>query len=112
MRTPPPAVPGIADANSKPPRPAARARWRQTAFVAPPPATSTSPSTSRGGELARELQHERVDAVVVHEQVRAEADRLDGAALAPAPSASAACSSSSVSGFANQRAGPPVPIVV
>ena len=43
MRTPPPAVPGIAEANSKPPRPASRARCRQTAFGAPPPATSTSP---------------------------------------------------------------------
>ena len=28
MRTPPPAVPGMAHANSIPPRPAARARWR------------------------------------------------------------------------------------
>ena len=45
IRTPPPAVPGIAQANSRPPRPAARARWRQTAFVAPPPARSSSPST-------------------------------------------------------------------
>ena len=43
IRTPPPAVPGIADANSNPPRPAARARWRHTAFAAPPPATSRRP---------------------------------------------------------------------
>src|SRR5258707_1016424 len=28
-------VPGIADANSKPPRPADRARWRHTALAAP-----------------------------------------------------------------------------
>ena len=34
------AVPGIAQANSKPPSPAALARCRQTAFVAPPPASS------------------------------------------------------------------------
>ena len=38
IRTPPPAVPGIAQANSRPPSPAPRARCRQTAFVAPPPA--------------------------------------------------------------------------
>ena len=74
IQTPPPAVPGIAQANSKPPRPASRARWRQTAFVAPPPATSTSPSTVDRGELAREPEHERVDAVVGGEQVRAEPD--------------------------------------
>ena len=45
MRTPPPAVPGIAEANSKPPSPASRARCRQTALAAPPPATSIVPST-------------------------------------------------------------------
>ena len=43
---PPPIVPGIAHANSKPPSPASRARWRQTAFAAPAPARMTSPSTS------------------------------------------------------------------
>ena len=42
--TPPPTVPGIAHANSKPPRPAARTRCRQTAFAAPPPATARPPA--------------------------------------------------------------------
>ena len=62
IHTPPPAVPGIAQANSKPPRPAARARCRQTAFVAPPPATSTPSPPPCVRQLAREPQHERVDA--------------------------------------------------
>ena len=44
--TPPPTVPGMAQANSKPPRPASRARWRQTAFVAPPPAARPGGPTS------------------------------------------------------------------
>ena len=86
MRTPPPAVPGIAAANSNPPSPASRARCSATAFGAPPPATSTSPLHLGRDQIAGELENERVDAVVVREHVRAQPDRLDGhlALLGPA----------------------------
>ena len=58
-----------------PPSPAARARWRQTAFGAPPPATSTVPAHLDRRELALEPDDERVDPGVGREQVRAEPDR-------------------------------------
>ncbi len=78
MRTPPPTVPGIAEANSKPRRPAARARCRQVAFVAPPPATEVPSVVSRHrGEFAPEAQDERLEPLVGDEHVRAEPDRLD-----------------------------------
>ena len=64
MTTPPPAVPGIAHANSSPPSPASRARWRHTAFVAPPPATRLGLDDLDRRELAFEPEHERVDAGV------------------------------------------------
>ncbi len=70
--------PGIAQANSSPPRPAARARCRQTAFVAPPPAGERLPVDLDGGEVALQAQDERVDAVVRCEHVRPEPDRHDG----------------------------------
>ena len=112
MRTPPPAVPGIADANSSPPSPASRARCRQTAFFAPPPATSVSPSTRAPGELAFEPEDERVDALVGGEHVRAEPDRLDRDALGGGPADAAPRARRASPAAPSQRAGPPVPIVV
>ena len=87
MRTPPPAVPGIADANSKPPSPR---RARDEARPRSPrrrPRRAPPLRRARSASSPAELQDECVDAVVVHEQVRAEADRLDRVALLPAPSA-------------------------
>src|SRR4051812_45590686 len=104
MRTPPPAVPGIADANSNPPRPAVRARVQAPAPAGPPGIRGGNPTPAETGrarpvqadgvrraaacdellaldarlrELARQLHNESADAVVCDEDVRPEADRLD-----------------------------------
>ena len=99
------------------PRPASRARCRQTASGAPPPAVKRRLSLRsipglRVGERAGQLEDEAVEPVVGDEEVRPETD--DGDRRAPGSSAQASSSTSSctVSGFANQRAGPPVPSVV
>ena len=111
MRTPPPAVPGIAHANSSPPRPAARARWRHTAFVAPPPARSTSPSSSIA---ARSPSSRRTSASTPSSAASMFEPRPTVTIPRPRSAAHASASSSSASdpGRANAVAGPPVPIVV
>ena len=78
MRTPPPAVPGIAHANSIPPRPAALARCRLTAFGAPPPAVELCALDLDRGQLAGQSEHEAVHARVRSEHVRSEPDDEHG----------------------------------
>ena len=108
---PPPIVPGMAQANSKPPSPAARARCRQTAFAAPAADAHDVAVDLDGRELAAELEDERVDTVVGGEQIRAEADDRDGERTLRAQCKSSP-TSASVSGRAKACAGPPVPSVV
>src|SRR5262249_44119504 len=108
---PPPAVPGIADANSKPPRPALRARWSETAFGAPPPAMRRSPSARTAARPPASLR------------TSASTPSSCTSMFEPSPTTSTAIArcraqrtastrSSIVSTCANQPAGPPVPIVV
>ena len=73
---------------------------------------AASPSTSTRGELAFEPDDERVDALVGGEQVRAEPDRRDRAALAPRPRRAPPRARRPSSGRASARAGPPIPTVV
>ena len=84
MRAPPPAVPGIAAANSKPPSPAARP-VEADGVRRPAAGDQRLPFDPCLGESPGELQHERVDTVVVDEQVRAEPDRLDRDPLRGSP---------------------------
>ena len=75
MRTPPPAVPGIAHANSKPPRPAA-SRPMEADRVGGTTACDEEIAVHIDcGELSGEPNDERVDSVVGREQIRPEADR-------------------------------------
>ena len=76
------------------------------------PHAGASPSTSTVGELAAELEDERVDAVVRDEQVRAEPDRRRPRGLVSRGPAQELLDLATVSGRANARAGPPVPSVV
>ena len=66
--------PGSRRRTRSPPNPASRARCRQTAFVAPPPARSSVPSAFASASSPCETQHERVHAGVGAEHVRAEPD--------------------------------------
>jgi hypothetical protein len=75
----------MAQANSKPPRPAARTRCRQTALARASAGQQPLSLDLRLGELAAELEHEPVEAVVGDEQVRAEPDRRHRQARARAP---------------------------
>ena len=110
IQTAPPTVPGMAHANSKPPSPAARARWRQTASGAPPPASRPS-SAAAAASSPPSLSASPWEAAVGHEQVRPEPDRRDRNAPVRGP-AQELDQVVGVSGVANQRAGPPVPSVV
>ena len=109
--TPPPTVPGIAHANSNPPSPAARTRWRQTAFAAPPPATSRSFCVSAAARSPPSLS-------TTASTPSSATSRFEPSPIVATESprsrdhASASSSSSKVDGCAKARAGPPVPIVV
>jgi hypothetical protein len=111
IRTAPPTVPGIAHANSNPPRPAARARWRQTARAAPPPPRRTpSPVSARArSPRSRTTRPSKPWSATSRFEPR---PTTPIASPVPAARARTSTSSSTVSGSANQRAGPPVPRVV
>src|SRR5581483_10004534 len=92
-------------------RPAARARCRHTAFAAPPPARSTSPSSSTWASgpasfTTRASTPSSWASTFEPSPIASTSTRLSCA------HASTSCSSSIDSGRANHRAGPPVPIVV
>ena len=65
-----------------------------------------------GRELPLEAEHERVDAVVGGEEVRAEADHDDSEPLARARTRAHLPARWKSRGRANAAAGPPIPIVV
>ena len=111
MRTPAPAVPGIAHANSRPPRPASRARCRHTAFVAPPPARRTTPSISTA---ASSSSRRSTSASTPSSETSRFEPSPTGRTARPSSRAkrSASTSSASECGRAKARAGPPTPIVV
>ncbi len=110
--TPPPTVPGIAHANSKPPSSASRARCRQTALAAPPPATiprsrALRPRPARPRVESRARPHRRL------RRGRSSRDpRPRPRARGRVANRSASSSSASERGRASAFAGPPVPIVV
>src|SRR5256714_142206 len=111
IHTPPPTVPGMAHANSKPPRPAARARCRATAFAAPPPTRSTSPSTSTAASSPPSLRTSAStpsSAASMFEPSPTTATPRDR----PCAQRRSSSTSRSDSGRAKARAGPPVPRVV
>ena len=105
-------MPGIAHANSKPPSPAARARWSATAFAAPPPARSTL-AVDRRPRRARPSSL-RTSASTPSSATSRFEPRPTVATASPRSAAQRSSSSTSatVSGRANARAGPPVPSVV
>ena len=110
--TPPPAVPGIAHANSKPPSPAARARWRQTAFVAPPPARSVVAVDLDRRELALEPERRARPRPRRRRGSSSRGRRRRRRAPRRARTAAPPRSSASEPRSRERRAGPPVPIVV
>ena len=102
--------PGIAHANSKPPRPAARARCRHDRVRGAAAGAQQVAVDLDRGELARELEHERVDARRRRRagSTRGRSSRRQARSAAQrAPRARRPSS-----GCANARAGPPVPSVV
>src|SRR5262245_2142543 len=111
IRTPPPAVPGMAQANSRPPSPASRARCRQTAFAAPPPTRRRWPSISTS---ARSPASRRTSASTLSSAARRfePSPTVRIASSRSVAQAIAASSSATDAGRAKAAAGPPVPIVV
>ena len=111
MTTPPPAVPGIAHANSSPPSPVSRALCRQTAFVAPPPATRPVSMTSTP---ASSPSSRSTTASTPSSHARRFEPSPTGRIGTPSSRANRSASRSSATerGRASARAGPPTPIVV
>src|SRR5262249_28606578 len=109
--TPPPAVPGIAHANSNPPKPASRTRCRQTAFAAPPPAISSSPWISTTASSPASLTTRASTPASAARRFDPSPTGTIGAAW-DAAQATTSSNSPSVLGSAYHRAGPPIPTVV
>jgi len=107
----PPAGPGIAPRNSKPPSPASRARWRHTAFVAPPPAdrncalVSTAASSPSSLNTSASTPSSAANMFEPNPTTTTSSSSLSAKRRA-------SVRSSSVFGRARAAAGPPVPIVV